>query len=500
MKEDIFSFRNIYRQYINCRKRKRNTINALKFEIRLEDNILSLQEELRNRSYYPSRSVCFVAKRPKLREIFAADFRDRVVHHILVDYLEKIWEPVFIYDSYACRKGKGNHQAVKRLRSFMRKVSKNGAVRADYMQLDIHNFFVSIDKEILFNLIAKRIENEDILWLLKVLIFHDPTRDYVLKSKRRLIESVPAHKSLFNTRNKRGLPIGNLTSQFFGNVYLNELDQFVKHNLKAKYYLRYVDDFVILHRDKEQLDAWRKEIGQLLKNRLNLSLHPGKQVIRPVSNGVDFLGYIVRAGYILSRNRVVNNLKEKLNMYQRKLFSQMGGWTQARFEYPVLENVLATVSSYLAHFKMAYNRNLKNRLWERYRFLKEFFSYDGRGLRRRYGVAYDFRALAAQYAFFRHRYPGDLLFFQVGGFYEFFDRDARFVSDKLGLRMIKGRRGLRLRCRFPLALKERYLGVIMKNGGGSNITIIKEEDMCLLRIKRRMVTERWKLKVGEQDG
>lgn len=135
----LFSFENIYRQYLNCRRNKRNTINALRFEINQEQNLIELKEALETRTYKPSRSVCFFATRPKLREIFAADFRDRIVHHILVDYLERIWEPVFIHDSYACRRGKGIHRGVLRLQQFIRKVTKNGIdflgyiVRPDYL-------------------------------------------------------------------------------------------------------------------------------------------------------------------------------------------------------------------------------------------------------------------------------------------------------------------------------------------------------------------------------
>ena len=145
----LFSFENIYKNYLRCRKNKRNTVNALKFEINCEENLIDLKQELDMGSYYPSRSVCFMATKPKLREIFAADFRDRIVHHILVDYLEKIWEPKFIFDSYACRKGKGIHSGVKRLHGFLRKVSCNGSRPAFYMQLDIKNYFMSIDKDIL---------------------------------------------------------------------------------------------------------------------------------------------------------------------------------------------------------------------------------------------------------------------------------------------------------------------------------------------------------------
>lgn len=393
---ELFSFSNIYRQYLNCRKSKRNTINALRFEIRAEENLLKLQEKLQKKSYYPSRSVCFVVKKPKLREIFAADFKDRVVHHVLVDYLEKIWEPKFIYDSYACRKNKGTHKGVKRLHSFIRKVTKNGSCRSYYMQLDIRGFFINIDKEILFNIIAKKAKNKTILWLAKTIIFHNCTKGYIFKGKRGLLKKIPAHKSLFNQENKRGLPIGNLTSQFFANVYLNEVDQFIKHNLKAKYYLRYCDDLVILHNDKRQLEIWKGLIDRFLQDRLKLTLHPNRQIIRPVSNGINFLGYIIRGDYILVRRRVVNNLKTKLKEYRQKLvypvrnqrFSngvyEKDGYKRLRFDYKVLENMLTVLSSYLAHFKLANAYKLKQHLWAEFDFINKFFFYKRKRLKRRY--------------------------------------------------------------------------------------------------------------------
>ena len=214
----IFSLENIHRQYLTCRRNKRNTFNALRFEYDLEENLVRLQEELEARTHIPSRSVCFVLKQPKLREIFAADFRDRVVHHVLVDYLEKLWQPLFIHDSYACRKGKGTHRAVNRLQAFTRRVSRNGTRRAYFMQLDIKGFFLHINKEILYEIIAKRIRDEKVLWLARTVIFNDCTRNFVLKGKKGLLEKIPPHKTLFGTENQRGLPIGNLASQFFSNV------------------------------------------------------------------------------------------------------------------------------------------------------------------------------------------------------------------------------------------------------------------------------------------
>jgi RNA-directed DNA polymerase len=268
----LFSFKNIYRQYLKCRKNKRGTINALRFEANCEENLIDLQRVLVDRTYYPSRSVCFMAVKPKLREIFAADFRDRIVDHVLVDYLESIWEPKFIFDSYACRKNKGIHLAVKRLQGFLRKVTRNGSRQAFYLQLDIKNFFMSIDKDILYQIIAEKIRDESILWLAGLLIYHNCTKDYILKGDMDYLRKIAPQKSLFYTMGRKGLPIGNLSSQFFANLYLNELDQFVKHHLKCRYYLRYCDDFVMLSEERDKLIKWKAEVERFLAERLKLRL------------------------------------------------------------------------------------------------------------------------------------------------------------------------------------------------------------------------------------
>ena len=325
----LFSFENLHRQYLICRRNKRNTLNALRFEARQEQNLLDLQAALIDRTYVPSRSVCFFVQKPKLREIFAADFRDRVVHHVLVDYLERIWEPIFIHDSYACRKGKGVHAGVERLTRFIRQITRNGSRPAWYLQLDVHNYFMSIDKRILFDLLAPNIADDDALWLTKVLVFHDCTENFVIKGDAGLLEKMPPHKTLFHAPPGKGLPIGNLNSQFFANVYLNELDQFVKHRLKCRHYLRYCDDFVLLAESPEQLMAWREQIARWLHERLRLQLNPKRQRLRPVSDGVDWLGYIVRGDYRLVRRRVVGSLRDKLRAFRAELVVA----TESHFHY-----------------------------------------------------------------------------------------------------------------------------------------------------------------------
>ena len=349
LQNDIKSFRNIYQAYLDCRKQKRNTFNALKFEINAGENLCKLEYELKNRTYHPSRSILFAAKKPKLREIFAADFPDRIVHHILVNSLEKIYEPIFIHDSYASRDGKGTHAAKERLHKFTRQITKNAQTRAYYLQLDIKDFFTSIDKEILFTIIKRKVTNPEVLWLTQKILFWDCTKSYVPRGNQQLLSIIPNNKTLFGKENLCGLPIGNLTSQFFANIYLNELDQFVKHTLKAHYYLRYVDDFVILSPDASQLRVWQAQIEEFLLSNLKLHLHPKRRKLLPISNGIDFLGYIVRPRYILVRRRVVNNLKEKIRQFR-----------QAKVKD--LRKFYDMVASYLGHFKHANSYRLTNKL------------------------------------------------------------------------------------------------------------------------------------------
>ena len=247
----VFSFQSLLKAYYQCRKCKRKTINATKFEISFEKELLKLEWELKNHIYRPGRSICFVITDPKPREVFAADFRDRIVHHLLVNYLEPTWEKKFIYHSYSCHQNKGAHCAIKNLKRFSTQISGNFSKSAYYLQVDISTFFMSLKKDVLFNLIKRHIKHPDILWLTEQIIFQDPTKNFYQKSDSKLFQLIPSHKSLFKVPKNQGLPIGNLTSQFFANVYLNELDQFAKHQLKIKCYVRYVNDAIFLHQSPE---------------------------------------------------------------------------------------------------------------------------------------------------------------------------------------------------------------------------------------------------------
>jgi hypothetical protein len=237
---------------------------------------------------------------------------------------------------------------MRKLRQFTRRITRNGNRKAYYLQLDIKDFFPSINKETLFNLISKKVANPDVIWITRVVLFWDCTQSYITRGDVSLLKSIPFNKSLFGKDNKCGLPIGNLTSQFFANVYLNELDQFVKHTLKCRHYVRYVDDFVILDPDPGKLVRIREEIGEFVIRRLKLRLHPDRRKLLPISNGIDFLGYIVRPKYVLVRRRVVNNFKAKIRMF-------IGGKIDK-------EKIKATIASYLGHFRHANCYRLKEKL------------------------------------------------------------------------------------------------------------------------------------------
>lgn len=302
---------------------------------------------------------------PKVREIFAADFSDRIIHHLLVSEIEPYFERVFIHNSFACRKGKGTHKAIKSLRRNLNKVTKNHAQNAFYGQFDIQSFFTSIDKKVLYGIVEAKIVKlkrhpawkDEILYLLKTIIFHNPAENYVIKGRRELFKELPPQKSLFYVHTNRGLPIGNLTSQFFANVYLDCLDQFIKRRLKIKYYFRYVDDFILLSNDENEIKRWRNLIDHFLGEKLKLNLHPQKNKYGSVYQGIDFVGYVVKPGYILSRKRVVNNLKIKLYF-----FNQIS-------HPPTKEGVkkmTATVNSYYGHFRQANCYNLRKNLYEKH--------------------------------------------------------------------------------------------------------------------------------------
>jgi hypothetical protein len=494
MSRDLFSFENLHRHYLACRRGKRNTADALRFEARQEEELLALSDALVARSYEPAPSVCFVTQRPKLREIFAADFRDRIVHYLLVRELERTWEPIFIHDSYACRRGKGIHAGVDRLQTFLRQATCNGARRAWTLQLDIRNYFMSIDRELLWQLLAPKIDDDDIRWLARLLVFHDCTQRYVVKSDARLLARVPSHKSLFGAPPGKGLPIGNLNSQFFANVYLNALDQFVKHDLKAHHYLRYCDDFVLVDHDCDQLVEWRARIASFLRERLLLELNPTRERLRPASDGIDFLGYIVRADYRLVRRRVIGNLVQKLRETERALVTTERRWTCYRFDTCVLDRLTAVLASYYGHFAHASSHRLRGALIDRFPWLRQYFGVPA-GIPKqvagapvpRWRPPPDLPSVARQYRFFRQRFRGDALLFQVGRFFEFYHPHDGALARALGLAgMAPNARGARWG--FPLSQGRRRISALVAQG--RTVTVVMQTGRSLTGRRERVA--RWR--------
>ena len=347
----MFTFQNIYNAYLQCRRGKRNTINALKFEQNLIENLWDLTDALQNRRYEIGASICFLTTSPKLREVFAADFRDRIVHHILVGELEKIYEPRFISDVYNNRKNKGIHRAIKKTQSYM-----NSTYGGYYLQLDIKGFFYNLDKDILYRYIYKECkERDDILYLSHKIIYHDPTQDYVFKGDKTKLKLLPPHKTLFGLPANKGLPIGNLTSQFFANVYMNAFDNYIKRVLKVKYYIRYVDDFVLFSSSKERLEGLLVEIERYLNIHLSLTLRADTK-LKHHKEGLDFLGYIIRPDYILTRQRVVNNYKYKKAKYLQRYENKQGKMSLS--EIKAFLSVKASFESHIKHSN-SYNLNQK---------------------------------------------------------------------------------------------------------------------------------------------
>lgn len=226
----------LFKAYFDARKNKRNTINALEFEYTFEHNLFALYSEIMKGKYSIKPSICFINFSPVQREIFAADFRDRVVHHLIYNYISPIFEKTFINDSYSCRKGKGTHYGIKRVDHFIRSCSENYKKDCYILKLDIKGYFMAMDRVLLFEMIKhglKRYQHRIdfdlplVLYLLEKVIFNDPTKNCIIKGSSSDWKGLPKTKSLFYAKINCGLPIGNLTSQLFGNIYLNEFDHFV---------------------------------------------------------------------------------------------------------------------------------------------------------------------------------------------------------------------------------------------------------------------------------
>ncbi|MGN0235841.1 MAG: RNA-directed DNA polymerase [Paludibacteraceae bacterium] len=293
--------------YICCIENKRNTSSAIQFELDEANNVMSLFQELNSQTYRPTTSIAFVVTRPKLREVFAANFRDRVVHHLFVNRTLPLFERKFIADTYNCRVGKGCLYGVKRVYGMLARNTSKWVLKCD-----IQSFFMSIDKKILLDKVIDLLKNDYkgddllfMLWLATVIITHRPELNCEKHGDISLWEKLPAGKSLFHTDGTKGMPIGNLTSQLFANYYLCDFDHFVKSFSDIEYG-RYMDDFVVIG-EHDKLLSMLPTMRIYLKKELHITLHPNKVYLQPVRHGVTFIGYRIYPTHIRPAKRIIHN-------------------------------------------------------------------------------------------------------------------------------------------------------------------------------------------------
>jgi len=325
-------FENLYNAYLKARKNKRYRQDVLEFSINLEDNLINIQRRLMNGTYKPGPYYSFYVNDPKRRLILALGFEDRVVQHALNNIIEPIFERSFIFDSYACRKGKGTHTGADRLTYFLRKAKRNWG-KVYCFKGDIQQYFPSIDRGVLFGLISLKIKDVCLLKIIKTVIFDTP--------------------------GIKGIPIGNLTSQLFANIYLSELDHFIKEKMRIKYYLRYMDDFVVLEQSKISLRSTWTQIEHYLIVNLRLNLNQ-KSSIFPIDQGVDFLGYRIWPTHRLLRKRSMKRMRRGLKHFQTQ-------YSRREIDFDTINR---SVSAWIGHAQHANTYNLRRKMFRNTTFMR----------------------------------------------------------------------------------------------------------------------------------
>ena len=330
--DNLISLENLLRAWRKFKIGKDKKSEVIRFERYLEDNLFSLYHDLKSQTYRHGEYHYFTVSDPKKRDIHKAAVRDRIVHQALYDYLVEIYESIFIDESYSSRLGKGTHRAVLCLKNFAQDIFKENKGECFALKCDIKKFFANIYHNILLNILKRKIKDKDVVWLIEI----------VVKS--------------FKVNRHRGVPLGNITSQIFANVYLNELDYFVKKELKLKHYLRYNDDFVILSEKQDEL--W-KNIGQIkefLGNNLFLEMPEGKIIFRKLRWGIDFCGYIVLPNAVLLRQKTKKRMLKKIAATAEK-------YAKGEIAFSDYGRVL---DSYLGLLKYCDSYNLKNTIKNRF--------------------------------------------------------------------------------------------------------------------------------------
>ena len=341
----------LHLSYLQARKNKRNTHNQLTFELNQETNLHQLAKAIFERKYTPKPCIAFIIQKPIMREIFAADFTDRVIHHLIYRCIYSIIDKKLIYDTYSCRVGKGTLFGIKRAKEFMRSCSQDFTKETYVLKLDIEAYFMNMRHDIIFQKVLEMmpsdknnflgISKETLVYILEQTIFNSVADNCKIKGSKSDWDGLPASKSLFNYLKDTGLPIGNLTSQVFGNVYLNDFDQYIKKELKIRNYGRYVDDMIFFHNDKNYLESIIPKISNYLLSNFKLKIHPNKIVLKSITEGIPFLGQIIKPYCSYVGNRTKNNFYQAIQEINKVIA------VVPQFSWKQLCDIRATINSYL---------------------------------------------------------------------------------------------------------------------------------------------------------
>jgi RNA-directed DNA polymerase len=367
----------LHLSYLHARKNKRNTHNQLQFEMFQEKGLMQLAKDIYERKYSPKPSIAFIIHKPVMREIFAADFTDRIVHHLLYRCIYPIIDRKLINDTYSCRVGKGTLYGINRVSKFIRSCSNNYSKETHILKLDIQAYFMNMQHQIIYDKVLAMlpdkkqnylgISEETILYLLKQTIFNPVKENCRIKGSHNDWNGLPQSKSLFYYPNNTGLPIGNLTSQVFGNIYMNDFDHFVKRVLKTKYYGRYVDDMVFVHNDKDYLQSLIPKLSDFLLSTLQLTIHPNKIVLVNANEGIQFLGQIIKPYRNYVSNRTKNNFYQAIQRIN-KVMAEV-----PEFSWQQLFDIRAVLNSYLGILQHANTFNLRKAMLNKLR--KRFYDF-----------------------------------------------------------------------------------------------------------------------------
>lgn len=349
----------LFKAYYDARRNKRNTPSQLRFELNLETNLITLYHELKSRRYRPSPSICFVVQESVKREVFASEFRDRVVHHLYYNYVSDLFDRQFVYDSYSCRKGKGTLMGINRLQHHIRSVSRNNTLEAFVLKMDIKGYFMSIDRSMLCNMVHEMIEKvhlsgdtyDIVCYLTDIITMKNPMQNARIKGNPHDWDDLPPSKCLSYSPAGVGLPIGDLTSQLFSNVFLSKLDWFVSQHLGFKHYGRYVDDFYIVDTDYQRLKNAVAKILEMLSEQ-RLLLHPRKVKIQSVKQPISYLGAVIRPYYRHASPRTMKRVLKYGGVYA--VLSRLDTEEKSLWEQLDVSKCLSSMNSYkgyLSHFK-----------------------------------------------------------------------------------------------------------------------------------------------------